>query len=464
MKTIALLCALLAALWRLGERITSDGEHLAHGRFGEVSVYAPADAVERVVLVLSGGEGWSPRMGRLARALAADHALVVGIDTPAFVAALEAGGDDCLYPTGDLENLSHFVQGYRRLPAYFPPLLVGDGPGAALAYELLAQAPAGIFGGALALHFAPRAASRTPLCPGDAGLHTRAGSILHPVRGLSAPWHVVAAPDDAAGLRGFVEDARPAGGLAIRRAPRDGTPGAAADLPAFGAALRGLGTPGPAARPPAVLEDLPLVEVRAASGGERFAVLLSGDGGWAGFDVALAAALAARGVPVVGLDSLRYFWRARNPEGLAADLARVIDLYARRWRRPRALLIGYSQGADVLPFALNRLPSAARAAVDRTVLLAPGAHAAFHFRLGQWLGRWLGSGNDPGTLPELVRLDGARTLCVYGADDDEAVCPAVPAANACGLRLAGGHHFDGDYAGLAALALDPLPPSCVSAR
>lgn len=42
---------------------------------------------------------------------------------------------------GDLENLSHALQGCARLPAYFPPLLVGEGSGASLAYAMPAQAP-----------------------------------------------------------------------------------------------------------------------------------------------------------------------------------------------------------------------------------------------------------------------------------------------------------------------------------
>jgi len=140
----------------------------------------------------------------------------------------------------------------------------------------------------------------------------------------------------------------------------------------------------------------------------------------------------------------------------------VLRGYARRWQRPRAVLIGYSQGADVLPFALNRLPADVRAQVERTVLLAPGERAAFRFRLRQWLGRWFGGDEGLATLPELARLDGSRTLCAYGADDGEAACPKVAASAACRLRLAGGHHFDGDYATLAGLAVDPLPAACVN--
>jgi type IV secretory pathway VirJ component len=90
---------------------------------------------------------------------------------------------------------------------------------------------------------------------------------------------------------------------------------------------------------------------------DTIAVMLSGDGGWAGLDKEVAAALSANGIRVVGLDSLRYFWTARTPEGLAADLGRIIDYYVSQLGKQRVLLVGYSQGADVLPFAVNRLPN-----------------------------------------------------------------------------------------------------------
>ena len=105
--------------------------------------------------------------------------------------------------------------------------------------------------------------------------------------------------------------------------------------------------------------------------GDTFAVLLSGDGGWAGLDKAVAGELVAKGVPVVGLDSLRYFWTPRTPSGLAADLDRILEYYAAHWHKTHAVLVGYSQGADVLPFAVNRLNEASQRLLAQVVLMAP---------------------------------------------------------------------------------------------
>ncbi len=84
--------------------------------------------------------------------------------------------------------------------------------------------------------------------------------------------------------------------------------------------------------------------------------MISGDGGWAGLDRSIAKSFAARGIPVVGIDSLRYFWSEKTPDGTARDLAAIIQQYQQRWHRNAVYLLGYSFGADVLPFIVNRLP------------------------------------------------------------------------------------------------------------
>src|SRR6201996_4408499 len=111
--------------------------------------------------------------------------------------------------------------------------------------------------------------------------------------------------------------------------------------------------------PPPSLADLPLVEVPATglattkAAKDTFAIMLSGDGGWAGLDQKVAATLAAQGVAVVGFDSLRYFWSKRTPEGLAGDLDRMVRFYAVHWKRRHVVLVGYSQGANALPASFN---------------------------------------------------------------------------------------------------------------
>ncbi len=397
-------------------------------------MFKPAANPRNVVLLLSGGQGWNARSAAIAQALVQSGALVVGIDYAQFAANLAADGSSCVFPDGDLENLSHFIQAYERLPAYSRPIVVGIEAGAALTYAVLAQAPDTVFGGGVGVGYQPVLEVRKTLCKGS-GLQfaPRAdgrGVDLLPSPQLTVPWTVVA--DDAADLPGAVEAAF--AGVAQR---------AAGQSPAL---------------PPASLGDLPLVEVPAAAeapASDMVAIMLSGDGGWAGLDQGVAAEVTARGIPVVGLDSLRYFWTARTPAGIAADLDRMIRYYLPYFRKQHVILIGYSQGADVLPFAVNRLPAAARADLALVALLGISPHALFEFHLSSWLAD---SDSGPATGPELKALGRTPLVCIYGADEDDSPCRTLDPKSAKVVRLTGGHHFDGNYAGLADTVLAALRP------
>ena len=55
--------------------------------------------------------------------------------------------------------------------------------------------------------------------------------------------------------------------------------------------------------------------------------------------------------------------------------------------------------------------------------------------------------------PEMDKLSSADTLCVYGDDDEESICPKVSAQHARVIKLPGGHHFGGNYVPLAQLVI-----------
>jgi type IV secretory pathway VirJ component len=456
-------CALMASCARHSTEV------LAHGRFKAVTVYQPAGNVQQVVLLLSGDGGWQPDTDRMAKVLQAHGAMVLGIDEPALLASFTQDKSQCFFADGDLENLSHYVQAYYRLPTYITPVLGGYSAGATLAYATAAQAPAGIFAGVLTLGFTPDYETTKPFCKG-AGQHFVAadggkGLKLLPDPKLALRWVDVHGVEDsvcpAADAAAFIAKIHNAQISLIPGVEHDFADPRKWSAPlnaALDAVTAGARTTQPVA--PLTLKDLPLVEVLHTGTGndDLFAVLLSGDGGWAGIDKEVARSLAERGIPVVGWDTLRYFWTARTPDGLARDLQRTIDYYAAAWSRRRVLLVGYSQGADVLPFAVNRLPATTRSRILTTTLLGLGRNAAFEFHLANWMGPAAGLP----ILPEYRQMTRANTLCVFGAGDKDSLCTDFPAGTPGTIELAGGHHFDGDYDGLARLVLkfagrDPAP-------
>jgi type IV secretory pathway VirJ component len=292
-----------------------------------------------------------------------------------------------------------------------------------------------------------------PLCAG-AGLHSTMADGMTtlsatPVQG--APWWVLddAAAACAADARSFVAQVP---GSRWVELPADAIEPAAWTAPLL-AAYRDLSARPPPESPPAPagLGELPVVEVTAQGSSDVYALFLSGDGGWAGLDREVAGALATHGVPVIGLDSLRYFWKAHTAQGTADDVNRILRHYASRWPERQVLLIGYSQGANVLPFVVNRLPTATRARVRLVTMMGLEPRTSFEFHLRNWVGQ--DARDSAPVLPEIERLAGVRALCLYGADDDEALCPQLTGADVRTVKLPGGHHFGGDYERLAQIIL-----------
>jgi type IV secretory pathway VirJ component len=202
------------------------------------------------------------------------------------------------------------------------------------------------------------------------------------------------------------------------------------------------------------IADLPLVTLPTPTPGPIMAIFYSGDGGWRDLDKQIGKNLQASGIPVVGFDTLRFFWDRRTPEEAANSLAVAIGHFSRAWNTPNVLLVGYSFGADMLPFAVNRLPEAERGKIRQISLLAPGTAADFEIHVSGWLG---GSphGDALPIAPELQRLDPRLLQCFYGADDkDESACVLLSHAEV--IETEGGHHFDGDYAALTRRIVDGL--------
>ena len=206
----------------------------------------------------------------------------------------------------------------------------------------------------------------------------------------------------------------------------------------------------------ALASSLPITEVPADSG-RTVALFLSGDGGWAGGDRAVAQGLARSGVAVVGLDLRKYLRAAhRTPESTARDAAQILDHYATAWHRDRLVLVGYSRGADLAPFVVSRLPEALRRRLALVALVGFADRASFEFHWEDLL-HDVPRRTDLPTQPELDRIRGTPILCVYGASEKGSLCPSLDPSLARVVRHAGGHVLDASSgAAVAALVVDAL--------
>ncbi|AXI84352.1 virulence factor family protein [Xylella taiwanensis] len=414
-------------------------EKITHGRFEQIQVLRPHGEPQRVVIWFGDARHVDQR-ARQAEVLRQDGAMVALVDTTRLYKrlykVLAANPGRCAFSVGDVENLSRYLQAYYRDKTYRLPLLVSDGEGSGLAYAVAAQAPENILAGVVSDGLCPVTVPAHAICGAGVGNDQR----LKPAP-VATPLLVITMPSAQCPAQVTSEFVRK---VAIGREIRRGPSGDLL-LPGLSAALRVLGAQKGVTLPPppADLDGLPVVEVpsKAQKKSDTFAIFVSGDGGWAEIDKKVAGHLADADIPVVGLDSLRYFWSKRTPADFAKDLDRIARFYAHHWERSRLLLVGFSQGADVLPSAINRLSSNTRQMIRMTALLSLGKYANYEFHVSNWI-----TSDDGGIpiAPEMVKLKVASAVCIYGVDDKKTLCPSLPQQSRR-VALPGTHHFNGDY-------------------
>jgi type IV secretory pathway VirJ component len=451
---ITILCFLISA--NAAER------KLVYQPFDTVTVYTKDSTGTELVLFISGDGGWNQGVVTMARTISSLGATVVGIDIVKYMKKLNASHEKCVYPAEDFELLSKFIQQTLHYPRYCTPVLIGYSSGATLAYVLIAQAPAGTFKGAISMGFCPDLPLTIPPCSGSGLKHVPGpkgkGYSFLPNKELSTPWIAFqGAIDEVCPADTVTSFVKLTGNAQEILLPKVGH-GFSVEknwLPQFKQAYSSILNKGDSITPREVassvggVEGLPLVEVPAVTGksGKMFAIILSGDGGWAGIDRALADAFTEDGIPVVGWNSLNYYWKKRTPEEAARDLERIIVHYQSLWKRDSVLLVGYSFGADVLPFLANRISSQVSEKVTKLAFLGLSDKADFQFHVSGWLGG-ASDGSLP-VLPEIKKLSGKNMIYLYGADEKESVAKEIDRTIVKVVELPGGHHFNGHYQTIA---------------
>lgn len=464
----------------------------SHGNFTCSFIYHPAGHVRGIALMLTKHEALANAQeahcnvntvsaltgqeASIAQALSNNGVLVAVLDIHG-VLADQADGGDCLNIDGDLDNFSRVMQARYQLPTYQTPILVGVDQMASWVYTRLAVADKQVYSGGISVNFTPQIIVKQPICQGRTLLMnppayddsvpapaTKKASKkpityhILPSADLGLPWAVIpeatTTPANLDKVKAFIAKV---GSATLMTGAGSVDTTDALVLKAFDQiAPHDIAVP-----PPAKVADLPIIELPSKApvkaNNDVLAIMLSGDGGWAGIDKDLGSAINKAGIPVIGFDSLRYFWKARTPDSTAKDVVRLIQYYQSQpqWKRSKILLIGYSQGADVLPFVVNRLPADIKKQLAHAAFLSLGRTAAFEFHVTNWI---TSNNNGLPIAPEVAKIGPGVATCIYGSDDDDALCPDLkPGQTTMNLiKLPGDHHFDGDYDTVAKKILTQL--------
>jgi type IV secretory pathway VirJ component len=349
----------------------------------------------------------------------------------------------------DIESLSQQIQRSIADSTYQLPIIAGVGEGGAMALTIAAQTPDATVAGTLAIDPAPGIALKQELCtPADKQMY--GDRIAFGLQDGTLPDPIIAtftANADKDGRKHVEDIQKEHPDVQVTDADSDDPYQALGDglvdfIKLLDSEKSSLG--------------LPIDVMKAKPSMDTLAIVYSGDGGWRDIDKEVGGYLQDQGIPVVGVDTLHYFWSERTPEETAKDLGRIIDYYTKRLKVQHVVLVGYSFGADVLPASYNMLRPEQKNKIAQISLLSLSRKVDYVISVMGWLGAESeGKGGNP--LNDLKSVNPKIVQCIYGKDDDEDVaCPALQDSGAEVIGMSGGHHFDDDYEALAQHIIDGL--------
>lgn len=186
------------------------------------------------------------------------------------------------------------------------------------------------------------------------------------------------------------------------------------------------------------------VTAAAPAGSERHPLVLfiTGDGGMKKFSVNMVDAFTSKGYAVVALNALRYFWKQKTAAQAGADVAALLRHYDRQWKHPGFLLVGYSMGADVLPFIFNNLPADLRAQTKQLVFMSPSRFTDMEVHLPEMLGKTMKNGMS--VAEAINRITNHPLLLLFGEGEKDFDLKELHISNYQHMVLPGGHHYDNE--------------------
>lgn len=196
-----------------------------------------------------------------------------------------------------------------------------------------------------------------------------------------------------------------------------------------------------AAQSPTGTAQLPVNIITSITDSTKPLVLyITGDGGWNRFSRTLSTAFARNGYPVVALNAKDYFWKKKAVAQVSTDVTHLIKTYQATFKRSKVILIGYSFGADVLPFVYNNLPAGLRSQVVNINLLSPSNYTDFEVHILGLFGASASSGQSVAT--EINKITTKPLTLIFGKGESDFQLSQLKIKNFTHVILDGGHHYD----------------------
>jgi type IV secretory pathway VirJ component len=185
---------------------------------------------------------------------------------------------------------------------------------------------------------------------------------------------------------------------------------------------------------------LPIREWKSKQHDKPLLFYITGDGGLNDFSVSFCRSLNESGYDVTALNARSYFWDKKTPAGTAQDIAGYITQTLKGRSNQEVVLIGYSFGADVLPFVVNKMGDSIK--IRRVFLMGPSPSTDFEIHWSDIFG-----GNkkrDMDVVAEINRMSSHDPVILTGSDEKIFPFRDITLKKYTHEVLPGGHHFDRD--------------------
>jgi type IV secretory pathway VirJ component len=107
------------------------------------------------------------------------------------------------------------------------------------------------------------------------------------------------------------------------------------------------------------------------------------------------------------------------------------------------VLVGFSFGAEILPFMFNNLPDDLRQKVKMIVMITPAKSSDFDIHLTDMVG--VNHKYKYDVIAEVEKIKTTKVLCIYGDKESSIFPEPINQKNLKVDFISGGHHFtDGD--------------------
>jgi type IV secretory pathway VirJ component len=194
-------------------------------------------------------------------------------------------------------------------------------------------------------------------------------------------------------------------------------------------------------------KNLPIIESKSTGNNNFYVILFTGNGGWLNLAKSITSYLNSKNVSVLAINTEKYLHKEKKPAQIACDLEALIDRYNIIWGQNKIILMGYSMGAEIIPFTVNCLDNKYFDEISDLILIAPWQKAAFKDKLAYHL---FDSDNGDDIYTELIKIKSKK--CYIVCDDNKySICYKPIDGVDDHDFLGGGHHFGGDYGALSKL-------------